>query len=164
MYKECALRFATIPADEFRTSYTHHELGFTLQRVEMETCKQSHEGITKYGPLTEEQMERRAKVRGLGALVSTTTNGKKRMEFVNRDFDAAIYMRRYAVMERRPPELRRENFVGQPLKVELYEKKLKPVVGGRSKKCWETSARQLETFCLGRVCHCCTLPATTFFF
>jgi len=24
-YKECARRFATIPVDEFRTSYTHHE-------------------------------------------------------------------------------------------------------------------------------------------
>jgi hypothetical protein len=28
----------------------------------------------------------------------------------------------------------RENFVGQPLKVELYEKKLKPIVGSQSKK------------------------------
>jgi hypothetical protein len=26
------------------------------------------------------------------------------------------------------------NFIGQPLKVELYEKKLEAVVGGRSKK------------------------------
>jgi len=26
-YKECAPRFDTIPVDEFRTSYTHHELG-----------------------------------------------------------------------------------------------------------------------------------------
>jgi hypothetical protein len=38
------------------------------------------------------------------------------------------------VMERRPPELTREYFVGQPLKVGLYEKKLEPVVGGRSKE------------------------------
>lgn len=37
-------------------------------------------------------------------------------------------------MERRPPYLTRGNFVGKPLEVELYEKKLKPVVGGRSKK------------------------------
>jgi hypothetical protein len=28
----------------------------------------------------------------------------------------------------------RENFIGQPLKVELYEKQLEAVVGGRSKK------------------------------
>jgi len=28
------------------------------------------------------------------------------------------------VLENRPPELTRENFVGQPLKVELYEKNM----------------------------------------
>jgi hypothetical protein len=49
-------------------------------------------------------MERRAKVRGLLALVSTTSDGKKRMEFVNRDLDAAINIRRCAVLENRPPE------------------------------------------------------------
>jgi hypothetical protein len=38
------------------------------------------------------------------------------------------------VIERRPPELTRENFAEEPLKAELYEKKLKPLVGGRSKK------------------------------
>jgi hypothetical protein len=79
-YKECARRFVTIPVDEFRTSYTHHELGRTLQGVEMEKCQRSPEDIKKYGPLTEEQMERRAKVRGLLALISTTSDGKKRME------------------------------------------------------------------------------------
>jgi len=36
VYKECTRRFVTIPVDEFRTTYTHHELGCTLQRVEME--------------------------------------------------------------------------------------------------------------------------------
>ena len=35
-YKECARRFVTIPVDEFRTSYTHHELECTPQSVEME--------------------------------------------------------------------------------------------------------------------------------
>jgi len=34
--KECARRFVTMPVDDFRTSYTHHELGCTLQRVQME--------------------------------------------------------------------------------------------------------------------------------
>jgi len=48
-------------------------------------------------------MERRAKVRGLLALGSTI-NCKKRMEFVNRDFNAAINIRRCAVLEKRPPE------------------------------------------------------------
>ena len=82
-YKECARRFVTIRVEEFRASYTHQELGCTLQRVEMEKCQSSPEEIAKYGSLTEEQMERRAKVPGLLALVSTTSDGKKRMEFVN---------------------------------------------------------------------------------
>ena len=134
IYKECARRFVTIPIDEFRASYTHHELGCTLQRVEMEKCQRSPEVIRKYGTLTEEQMERSAKVRGLLALVSTTPNGKKRMEFMNRDFNAASNIRKYALMEKRPPELTRENFIEQSLNVELYEIKLEAVVGGQSKK------------------------------
>jgi len=109
--KECARRIVTMPVDEFRTMYTHHEPGCALQRVEMEKCQRSPENIKKYRALTEERMERRAKVRGLLAL-AYTINGKKRMEFVNRDFDAAIYLRRYALVERRPPELTREGFVG----------------------------------------------------
>jgi len=133
-YKECARRFVTIPVDEFRTSYTHHELVCTLQRVGMEKCQLSPEDMKKYGPLTEEQMERRAKFRGLLALVSTTSDGTKRMEFVNRDFHAAVNIRRCTVLEKRPPEWTRENFVGQPLKVELYEKKLEAIIGGRSRK------------------------------
>jgi len=104
VYKECARRFVTIPVDEFRTSYAHHELGCTLQRAEMEKCQRCPEEIAKYGPLTKEQMERMAKVRGLLALVSTTDDRKKRMEFVNRDFHAAINIRRCAVLETRPPE------------------------------------------------------------
>jgi len=132
-YKECARRFATIPVDEFRTSYAHHELGCTHHRVEMEKCQRSPEDIKKYGALMQGQMERRAKFRGLLALVSTLNDGKKRMEFVNRDFHAVINVR-CAVMEKRPPDWTRENFVGQHLKVELYEKKLEAVVGGRSKK------------------------------
>jgi len=63
-YKECARRFASIPIDEFQTSYTHHELRCTLQRVEMEKCQTNPEDMKKYEPLTEEQMESRAKVRG----------------------------------------------------------------------------------------------------
>jgi len=78
-------------------------------------------------------MERRAKLRELLALVYTTSDGKKRMEFVNRDLNAAINIRRSAVMGKRPPELTGENFVGQRLMVELYRMKMKPVVGGRSR-------------------------------
>jgi hypothetical protein len=70
----------------------------------MEKCQRSAEDIATYGPLTEELMERRAKVRGLLALVSTTNDGKKRMGFVNRDFNAAMNIRRCAVLENRPPE------------------------------------------------------------
>jgi len=100
----------------------------------MEKCQRSPEEIAKYGPLTEEQMERRAKFRGLLALVSTTPNGTNRMEFVNRDFNAALNIRKCAVLETRPPEWTRGNFFGQPLQVELYEKKLEAAVGGRSKE------------------------------
>ena len=100
----------------------------------MEKCQRSAEDIATYGPLTEELMERRAKVRGLLALVSTTSDGKKRMEFVQRDFNATMNIRRGAVLEKRPPERTRKNFIGQHLKVDLYEKKLEPAVGGRSKK------------------------------
>jgi len=70
----------------------------------MEKCQTSPEDIQKYGALTEEQMERRAKVRGLLGLVSTTSDGTKHMEFVNRDFIAAINIRKCAVLETRPPE------------------------------------------------------------
>jgi len=103
-YKECARRFATMPVDRFRTSYTHHELGCTLQRVEMEKCQRSFEDIAKYGPMTGEQMETRANVRGLLALVSTINGNEKRMEYVNRDFNAALNIRKCAVLEKRPPE------------------------------------------------------------
>jgi hypothetical protein len=105
-YEGCTRGFVTIPVDEFRMSYTHHELGCTLQSVDMEKCQRSPEDIQKYAALTEEQMEREAKVRGLLALVSTATNGKKRMVFVNRNFNAVISIRRCAVMETKPPKLR----------------------------------------------------------
>jgi len=82
-YKECAHCFVTIPVDKFRTSYTRHELGCTLQSVEKEKCQRSPGDIQTYGALTQEQMERRAKVRGLLALESTTTNGEKRIAFVH---------------------------------------------------------------------------------
>jgi len=70
----------------------------------MEKCQRSPGELAKYGPLTELLMERRAKVPGLLAIASTTNEGKKRMGFVNRAFDAAIYFRRSAVLEKVPPE------------------------------------------------------------
>jgi len=103
-YNLCARRFLTIPVDEFRTSCTHHALGCILQKVEMEKCQRSPEELAKHGPLTEQQMERRADVPGLLALASTTNEGEKRMGYVNRAFDAAINFRRSAVLEKIPPE------------------------------------------------------------
>jgi len=52
-YIKCARRFVTIPIDEFRASYTHHELECALQRVEIEECQRSPEDIKKYGRLAE---------------------------------------------------------------------------------------------------------------
>jgi hypothetical protein len=96
------------------------------------------------------------------ALVSTV-NSKKRVEFVNRDFNSAINIRRCAVMWKKLPKLTRENFVGQTLKLGLYEKRMEPVVGGRP-RAWEASARQLGTSCPERIPrHYCT-PRASFDF
>lgn len=132
-YKESARRFVTIPTDEFRTSYVYHELMCTLQRVEMEKRQRIPEDVRKYGALTEEQMGRRAKVRGLFAL-PCTGGGKKRMESVSRDLIAAISIRRCAVLKKRPAEQTRANFAGQPFSVEMYREMLKPTEAGRSRK------------------------------
>jgi len=71
-YKECTHRFVTILVDDFQTTCMHHELGCTLQRVEMEKCQRSPEDVEKYGALTEQQTERGAHFRRLLALVSKT--------------------------------------------------------------------------------------------
>lgn len=68
--------------------YIHHELGCVLESVEMEKCQQSTEDVADYGALTEHLTAWRVRVRGLLPLVSTT-NAKKHMKFVNRDFNAA---------------------------------------------------------------------------
>jgi len=49
----------------------HHELGCTLQKVEMENIQRRVEEIENRGELTEQEMERRARVRGLLALMSS---------------------------------------------------------------------------------------------
>lgn len=64
----------------------------------------------------------------------SSTRGRVRIEFANRDFNAAINIGRCAVLDKRPPELIRADFVGEPLRVELYGMTLQPVVGDRSKK------------------------------
>ena len=133
-YKEYARRFVTIHVDEFRTSYIQYGLGCPLQRDEMEKCHRRSEDIEKYGPLTEERMERRAKVRGLVAFLSRN-RGEKGVECANRDFNAAMYIRRCAVPEKRPEQLTRAIIVWQPLKIEVYSEHLKPIEGsGRERR------------------------------
>jgi len=61
-------------------------------------------GISKVRTADGTANRKKAKVPGLLALASTTNEGKKRMGFVNRAFDAAIYFRRSAVLEKVPPE------------------------------------------------------------
>jgi len=114
------------------------------------------EDLLKYGVLTGQEMARMACVRGLLALV-ITTNGKKRVEFLNRDLNAAINIRRCAVMEKRPAALTRENFVGEPLKVELYLKKLKLEVGGRSKKAERRHRMDVHLRSMVMIHICCTI-------
>jgi hypothetical protein len=63
------------------------------------------------------------------------------MDFVNRDFRAAVNMRRCAVQSTRPDELTRSNFLGQPLRLGVYVEKLKSIAGGRSNK----AGRRLDT-------------------
>jgi hypothetical protein len=76
-------------------------------------------------------MEWSAQNRGLLAFVSAN-NGKKRIVFAYRDFDAAFNVRGCAVLEKRPEELARTNFMGQPLILEAYKEKLELLVAGRS--------------------------------
>jgi len=132
-YKEYAHRFLTVPMDEFRTSCIHHELGCTLRRVVTGKCRLGSDDIENYGELMEQKIERRAKVRGLHALVSTSSC-KQRMEFVNRGFNAAISIRRCAVLKTRSAELTRTKSLGQSFRLEMCKKKLKPIAGGWSKK------------------------------
>jgi hypothetical protein len=77
----------------------------------MEKCQRSPGDIQKYGAVTEgQEMESRAQVRGLPALVSTS-GGEKRLECVNRDLSPSINIKSCAVLEKRLLELTRDNFV-----------------------------------------------------
>jgi hypothetical protein len=51
------------------------------------------------------------------------------MDFVNRDFNAAINIIRYAVLRTRPEELTLLKFAGQCVMVEVHKEKLKPGAG-----------------------------------
>jgi adenine-specific DNA glycosylase len=86
----------------------------------------------------ETAVAKRAGARVLLGLVFLNS-GKKRMESVIRDFNAAINIRRFAVLKTRPQELTRAIFVEQPLRLKVYKEKLKLIAGGRSKKSCEPS-------------------------
>jgi len=77
-YKECARHFVTFPIDEFRTSCIDHELGCTLQTLEMEKCQISPDDIKKCGVLTAQRMILRARftnsLRALPLTAHTHTN------------------------------------------------------------------------------------------
>jgi hypothetical protein len=60
--------------------------------------------------------------------------GNKRKEFVKQDFDAVVNIRWCVLLKTRHEELTQSCFVGQPLTLEVYKKKLKPITGGQSKK------------------------------
>jgi len=100
----------------------------------MEKCQRSPEDVKKSGALTVQRMEPRAQVRGLLAFVSTSNDGKKRMQFVNQDFHAAINTRRGVFMNMRPAAQTESNFVGPPPKAAFYKEKLKPTADGGSMK------------------------------
>jgi hypothetical protein len=64
----------------------------------------------------------------------SSTRGNKRIEFVNRDFNAAINIMRCTVLETRPEELRRSKLVGQPLRLVPCMNKPKSIAGSRSNR------------------------------
>jgi hypothetical protein len=88
--------------------------------------------------LTQHQMVLRARGRSILEMMSSVRDNA-RQEFVNRDFNAAINIRRCVVLETGLEELRRSKFVGQPLKFEIYREKMNPIGVGRSK----TAGRRL---------------------
>jgi hypothetical protein len=67
-------------------------------------------------------------------LLMRSSRGDKSMEFINRDFNAAIHISRCAVLNTRPEKLTRFNSVRQPLILEASKKKRKSIAGGQLKK------------------------------
>lgn len=112
-FNECKKCFTTIPVDEFRTTYTHHEFGCVLARVEKRRRPRTRMQEYAYGQETNRQLVRRSKVRGL--LWCDSTSNRARKHFVNRDFNAAINIRKCLILPERPVALCRSNFRGQRL-------------------------------------------------
>jgi len=113
MFREFQKRFLTIPVDEFRTTYTHYEKGNVLMQVEKRRRQRTRIQRMIYGQETNRQIARRSKVRGL--LWCGTTSDGAREHFLNRDFNAAMNIRKCLILPERPVNLRRSTFVGQPL-------------------------------------------------
>jgi len=120
------------------------ELGCTLDKVEMETGQRSALAIETNRERRERQIVQRARVRGLLALTSST-RGNKRIEFVNRDLNAAIHTRRCAALKKGPRHVTRASFTGQHLRVEMHHEELNAGAGNQLKK------KTLEDVC-GWVC------------
>jgi hypothetical protein len=70
------------------------------------------------------------------------------MEFVNRDVNAAIRIRGFTEQRTTPAEMARAKFVGQPLRVEVYEEKLKSIPCNRSKQVAKRLQVGLSTYTL----------------
>jgi hypothetical protein len=70
----------------------------------MEKSQRSASVIETHRELTQNQMTQSERVLGILALVGSCTDDK-RMEFVIRDLNAAINIRRYAELKTKPAEL-----------------------------------------------------------
>jgi len=114
-YNEFRNRFITIPVDEFRTTYTHHERDCVLKKVAKQRRRRTTIQKICYGdePNRHREENTRIIVRGLLWCDSTSSNANK--HFVNRDFNAAINIRRCLILPDRPSSLKRSTFKGRPL-------------------------------------------------
>lgn len=99
----------------------------------MEKSQRSASEVEQHGELTEQRTAQRVRARGILPWLCSTS-GNEHREFMNLDINAAINTRRCAVLETRPEELTRSNLVRQPLRVEVYNEKLKTITDGRSNK------------------------------
>lgn len=79
-------------------------------------------------------LAQRARVRELLAMKSSN-RGKKHIKFLNRNLNAAVIVRRCTVLNMRPAELERANFMGKPLRLELRKEKQKLIpMAGRKRR------------------------------
>jgi hypothetical protein len=89
--------------------------------------------MEKHGDLIKKELAQRARGRGRLALVGPSSINKG-LGIVERDLNAAIDIWGFAVLKKRPAELKRTNFVGQLLQAQVNVEKLKPIAGDWSRK------------------------------